>query len=144
MSADLIRVFHDLDQLIGKILRMGCHEPDALDFIDFFYFLQKLCEGNFIFQVFTVGVDVLTKQHNFYYTICHKTFDLTHDCFWITAPLSSSYVWHNAVAAEIIAAKHDIDTGFKGILSLYRQVFHDLIGILPDVDDHAAAFKHAA
>ena len=144
MSADLIRVFHDLDQLIGKILRMGCHEPDALDFIDFFYFLQKLCEGNFIFQVFTVGVDVLTKQHNFHNAVVCELFDLLQNFLRASALFSSADIRNNTVGAEIVAAEHDIDAGFKRIFALYREVFHDLIGILPDVDDHAAALKHAA
>lgn len=42
----------------------------------------------------------------------------------------------DAIAAEIVAAKHDVDTGFKEIFPVTGQIFHDLVGVLPDIDDH--------
>ena len=71
-------------------------------------------------------------------------FDLSYDIFRIPASLTATDIRYDTVTAEVVAPKHNVDTGFEFVFSIYRQVFHDLIGILPDVDDHAAAFKHAA
>ena len=67
-------------------------------------------------------------------------FDLSDNIFRIPASLTTTDIRYDTVTAEIIASKHDVDTGFELILSVYRQVFHDLIRIFPDIDDHAVRF----
>ena len=89
-----------------------------------------------MFQCLSIGINVLSQKHNFRYTVSHQTLDLFYDRLRFATLLSSSYIWYNTVTAEIIAAKHDIHTGFKGILSLYRQVFYDLICIFPYIHYH--------
>ena len=68
---------------------------------------------------FAVGVDVLTKQHDFHNAIVCELFDLTHN--WLSDHGSAlpSYVRHNTVATEIIAAEHNINTGFEMELSFH-------------------------
>ena len=89
-----------------------------------------------------VRIYILPKEHNFNHTVSHKTFNLPDDRLWITAPFPPAHIGYNTVAAEIITSEHDIDSGFKGIFSLYRQIFYNLICIFPDVD-HCASGFHA-
>ena len=44
---------------------------------------------------------------------------------------------YDTVAAEVVATEHDIDAGFKRIFPVNRKIFHDLVGIFPDIDHHA-------
>ena len=144
MSADLLGMLHHLDQLIRQILGVGGHETDPLQSFDSFYILQKLCKGNGLFQIFTVRIYILSQEHDLYNAVCHQTLDLPDDILRITASLSAADIGDNTIAAEIIAAEHNIDTGFERILSLHRQIFHDLVRILPDINDHSLIFKQGA
>ena len=87
-------------------------------------------------QCLSVRIHILPKQHHFHDTVLHKTFNLPDDILRISAPLTSAHIRHNTVAAEVIAAKHNIDTGFKRKLSFARQIFDNFICIFPDVNNH--------
>ena len=110
VPADLLGMLHHLDQLIRQILGVGGHETDSLQSLNFFYFLQKLCKGNGLFQVLAIGIHILSQQHDLYNAICHQSLDLPDDILRITASLPTTDIRHNTVAAEIIAAEHNIDT----------------------------------
>ena len=86
-------------------------------------------------QRLTIRVNILSQKHYFCHTICNQCFDFFHDCFRLAALLSSSYIRHDAIAAEIIAAKHNIYTCFKGIFTISRHSLYDLIRLFPDVND---------
>ena len=121
---------------------MGRHEanpPQALYLLDL---LQKLCKGNGILQILTVRINVLPKQHHFHYAIRHQMLNFLYDFFRITAPFPPPHIWHDTVAAEIIASEHNIDSGFVRIFAVYWQLFHDLIGLLPDIDNHFMILEH--
>ena len=92
---------------------MRSHKTDAIQSIDLFDFLQKLGKAHRLFQVFSVRIDVLPKQHDFLYSVCHEHSDLPDDIFRLSAAFPSTYIRNDAVAAEIIAAKHNIHTGLK-------------------------------
>ena len=72
MLTDLFRFCHDLDQLIGEILRMGSHETDPLQAFDFLHLFQKLCKAHGLLEIFAVGVDVLAQKHDFHHAVCHQ------------------------------------------------------------------------
>ena len=88
-----------------------------------------------MFQCLSIGINVLSQKHNFRYTVSHQTLDLFYDRLRFATLLSSSYIWYNTVTAEIIAAKHNIDTRFKGIFTVSRHTLHDFIRFLPDIND---------
>ena len=95
-------------------------------------------------QVLSIGIDILTEQHDFHNTICYQMFDLSHNIFRIPASLTTTDIRYDTVTTEIIASKHNVDTGFELIFSIHRQIFHDLIGIFPDINDHAVRFHRIA
>ena len=64
---------------------------------------------------------------------CDQFLDLADDILRLPAPLPAPHIRNDTVAAEIVAAKHDIDAGLKGVLPLYRKILHDLVCILPDI-----------
>ena len=103
-------VIHVTRPLIRQILGVGGHETDPLQSLDSFYFLQKLCKGNGLFQIFTVGIYILSQQHDLHNAVRHQSLDLTDDILRITAALPATDIRYNTVAAEIIAAEHNIDT----------------------------------
>ena len=144
MCADLLTVTHRLDQVIGQILRVGCHETDALQSLNLINLAEKLGKCHRLLQVLSVGVDVLSQQHDLHNAVCYQSLDLIDDILRLSAALPSAHVRHDAVAAEVVAAKHDVDTGLKGIFAVYRKLLHDLVGILPDIHDHAVFAHHAA
>ena len=133
MMADLFAVCHSFNQLIRKILRMGSHKADALQSLHLFQHLKKLCKSHRFFQSLTVRVYVLPKKHYLRNTICNQTFHFFYNSLRLTASLTSSYIRNDTVTAEVIAAKHNIDARFKGIVSFCRKILHDLICTFPDI-----------
>ena len=144
MSADLFRMLHHLNEFLRQILGMGSHESDPLQAFDLLHFLQKLRKGNGVLQILAVGIHILSEQHDLHHTVRHQAFNLPNDILRITAAFPAADLGDNTIAAEIIAAEHNIDTGFERIFSLYRQIFHDLVRILPDINDHSLIFKQGA
>ena len=115
---------------------MRGHKPDPPQSFNLLYFLKKLGKSHRLFQIFSIRIYILSQKHDFHHSICHQTFNLPDNIPWIPAPLSSSYIGNNTIAAEIIAAKHNVDTGFKRIFPLNRKILYNLVCILPDVNDH--------
>ena len=110
MSADLFRMLHHLNEFLRQILGLGRHESDPLQAFDLLHFLQKLRKGNGLFQVLTVRKYILSQQHDLHHTVCHQSLDLPDDILRITASLPAADIGDNTIAAEIIAAEHNIDT----------------------------------
>ena len=133
--ADFFAFCHYLNQLIRKVLRMRSHKTDALQSFHFFQHGKKLGKGHWIFQSFSVGIYILSQKHYFGNSVCHKTFHFLYNGFRFPASLSSSNIRHNTVATEVIAAKHDIYTGFERIVALCGKILHDLIRSIPDIHD---------
>ena len=120
---------------------MGSHKADSLQSFNLLNLLKKLCKCHRLFQILSIRVYILTKEHNFYHIICHKSFNLANDIFWITASLTSTHIRYDTVAAEIVTSEHDVNTGFEGKFTFARKILHNLIGILPDIDHHSLRFK---
>ena len=76
-----------------------------------------------------------TCQHDLPIAVLRHTGDLPDDIFRLTTAFPSTYIRNDAVAAEIIAAKHNIDTRLKGIFTVSRHTLYDLIRFLPDIND---------
>ena len=70
-----------------------------------------------MFQILSIGVDILSQKHDFHYAVFYQSFNLPDNIFRLSAALPSPHIGHNAVAAEVVAAKHDIDTGFEPDIS---------------------------
>ena len=136
MAADLFGVLHGIDEFIGEILRMRSHEADPLKSLDLFHSSQEFRKCDWLFQVLSVGVDVLSQKHDFHDTVSYKTLDLLDNIFRLSASLASAHIRHDAVAAEVVAAEHDVDTRFERILSLDREFLHDLVCSFPYIDHH--------
>ena len=77
----------DLDQFIGEILRMGSHETDPLQSFDLLDSSKELRKGHRLFQILSVGVDVLSQKHDFHDTVCHQPFDLPDNVLRLPAAL---------------------------------------------------------
>ena len=131
MFTDFFWFTHHFNQFIWQILRMWCHETDSFQSFDLLNLLKKLCKCDRFFQILSIGVNILSKQHDFY----NEAFNLTDDCLRITASLTSTYIRYDTVTAEIVASEHDVYTGFKRIFSFYRKIFNNLVSVLPDVNN---------
>ena len=143
MEADFFAVAHRIDQLLREILRVGGHETDALQPFDFINLAQKLGKRHRLLEILSVRVDVLTEQHDLHNAVCNEAFDLCNDFLRLPAALAAAHIRYDTVAAEVVATEHDIDAGFKRIFPVNRKIFHDLVGIFPDIDHHAV-LGHAA
>ena len=115
---------------------MRSHETDTLQSLDLLDLLQKLCKSNRLIQVLSIRIDILSQKHNFHNTICHKVLDLTDDFTRFSASLPSSYIRNNAITAEIITAKHNVDTALETEFTLVWQLLYDLVGIFPYINNH--------
>ena len=135
MLTNLFRLAHNFNQFIWQILRMWSHETDSFKSFNFFNLLKKLCKCHRFFKVLSIRIDILSKQHDFYNTICNKTFNLTDDCLRFTASFTSTHIWYDTVTTEVVASKHDIYTGFEWIFSFNRKIFYNLVCIFPDIND---------
>ena len=136
MRTDLLGICHDFDQVIRQILRMRCHETDPFQTVDLFNLFQKFCKCHGLLQILTIRVYILSQQHDFHNPIFDQGFNLPYNILCFTAAFPATYIWYNTVAAEIIAAEHNVDSGLEGIFSFIWKIFHDLIRIFPDIDDH--------
>ena len=135
MMADFIAFCHNFNQFIRKIFWMGSHKTNTLQSFHLFQHSEKLGKGHWIFQSFSVGVYILSQKHYLGNSVRHKSFHFLYNGLRFTASLSSSYIRHNTVAAEVVAAKHDIYTGFERIVTLCGKILHNLIRSLPDIYD---------
>ena len=136
MTAYLFRPGHDLYEFVGQVLWMGCHKTDPLNSVYLLHFLQKLRKGHGIVQVLSIGIYILTKEHDFHHSVRCQLLYFLNDFFRPAAALPSSYIGYNTVAAEIIAAKHNIDSRLKRKLAFHRQILYDLVRILPYIHNH--------
>ena len=143
MTADLFRLCHNLDQLVRQILRMRGHKPYSFQTIDLYHLTQELRESDRTRQILPVRIHVLSQQHDFFDSVIHQLTDLFQDLFRLPAALPPPYIRNDTITAEIIAAEHDIYTGLKRVFPFHRQVFHDLVGIFPDINDHPVRFQHS-
>ena len=141
MFTDLFRISHHFDQFVREILRVGGHETDPLQSVDLFDLFQKPGKRHRLLKRFSIGIYILAQEHDFHHAILHQTLNLPDDRFRIPAPLTSADIGNDAVTAEVVASEHDIYARFKGILPLHRKILHDLVCILPDIDDHPVRFQ---
>ena len=115
---------------------MGCHKTDTFQSLNLLHLLQQLGKSHRLVQILSVGIDILSQEHDFYHAVCDQFFNLTDNIDRLTTALPAPDIRYNTITAKIIATEHDIDTGFETVFSLNRQVFYDLVGIFPDVYDH--------
>ena len=87
-------------------------------------------------QILSIRVYILSQQHDFHNPIFDQCFDLPYNILCFPAAFPATYIRYNTVAAEIVAAEHNVDSGLEGIFSFVWKIFHDLIRIFPDIDDH--------
>ena len=121
---------------------MRSHKPDSLQPLDLLHLLKKLCKSHRILQSLSIRVYILSQKHNLCNAIRHQSLYLFHNRLRLTASFTPSYIRHNAITAEIITSKHNIHTGLKRIITLCRQLLHDLIRTLPDIDQLAVTILH--
>ena len=143
MAADFLRTRHHFNELVRQILWMGCHKADAADSFHLLHPPQQLGKGNGVLQIFSVGIDILSQEHNLHHALRGQALHLPQDFLGFAASLPPPHIGHNAVAAEIVAAKHDIDPGFKGIFAVRGQILHNLVRPLPHIHKHFPLFPGA-
>ena len=141
VAADFLRLLHDRNQVVRQILRVGSHEADALQPLYLLHLLQKLRKGDGLVQILSIGIHVLAQQHDLHHAVRHQSLYLPDDFPGLPAALPAPHVGHDAVAAEVVAAEHDVDAGLEGIFTFYRQVFYDFVRIFPNVNQHALCLE---
>ena len=119
---------------------MRGHKTNPPYAFNLFNLLQKLRKGNLLIQIFPIRVDILSKQHNLCNAVLRQTPDFVQNILYLTAAFPAAYIGNNTIAAEIIAAKHNIGAGLKGILTFNRQILYNPVRILPDIYYHALFF----
>ena len=123
---------HRRDGLVGEVLGMRARESDALD-ARLPHRAQELGEARVPVDVAAIGVDVLAKQAHLAHAVGAQAVDLGHDVLEATAALASAHVGHDAVAAKVVAARHDGHPGVPGVLATARQVGREAGIVLGDV-----------
>ena len=58
------------------LTRLGCHKADPLQPFNLFHTAQKFCKTDRMFQIFSIGVDILSKKHDFHYAVFYQSFNL--------------------------------------------------------------------
>ena len=120
---------------------MRSHKTNTFQSFNLLDFLKQLGKADWVFQILTIGIDILSKEHDFLHAICYVTLNLTDNILRFTASLTTTHIRDNTITAEIVAAKHDIDTCFERVLAFIRQILHNLIGIFPDIYHHFAGIQ---
>ena len=121
---------------------MGRHKTNAFDSLNFLHFAQKLSKGNTVCEPFSVGIDILTEQHDLLYAVRCKGLYLAQNLPRITAAFPSSDIGNDTICTEVIAPEHDIDARFVRILAADRKLLNDRVRILPNVDQHTVGLIH--
>ena len=135
MSGGLGIIPDHTDEIVREILGMRGHKADPPDPVHFAHFFEKLRKTDRVPESFAIGVDILSKQHDLCHAVCGQSLDLPYDLARIPAPLSAADIGNDAVAAEIVAAEHDIDAGLVSIFALKGQILHDPVGPVPNLND---------
>jgi hypothetical protein len=128
---------HGLEELLGGVFGVGCHEADEKITWDGVDRLQQVGEVHGLFQVLAVGVDVLTQQGDVLIALLHQLADLGQNVLWIPGTLTAPDVGDNAVGTEVVAAVHNGHPGFNLVLAHYRNPFGDGTGLLLHGEDPA-------
>ena len=109
---------------------MGSHKANPLQSLDFIEHVQQI--GKIHTVLTAIGIDVLTQQHDFLHAVSCKLPNFTENFRRLSAPLPAPGIRHDAVSAEIVAAKHDVDQRFTFVKPLRWQSFYDLAAVWPD------------
>ncbi len=124
---------HDSEKLLGILLEAGFVEGTSEE-SDFVLYNTCTVRENANLRVY----GRLGYLHD---AVLNQLFNLTDDVLRRTAALASAHIRYDTVAAEIVAAKHDINARLKCIFALRRQILDDLISSFPDIDDHLPRLK---
>ena len=106
------RLGHGIDGLGQQILRVRGSEEDALH-ARIAHGTQQVGKARLAKQVTPVGVDVLTQQRNLAHALTDQARHLVNDFLEGTALFAAANIRHDAVGAEVIAARHD---GHPGVI----------------------------
>ena len=116
---------HGVEELFGRISRVTGHKADLEITGDLGDQFQQISEVNTTIQILAIGVNILTQEGN----ITNSTFDqfsaLGQNILRLAAPFTASDIGHNAVGAEIIAAIHDGNPCFQGVVADLGDTFGD-------------------
>ncbi len=139
MLAHLIVNRNLLNQLVRQILRVRCHKADSLDALHFAHHPKKLSKGHTVVVGLAVGIHVLPQEHNFLDAVLCKMPSLLHDIGSLSRALPAAHVGNDTIAAEVVAAVHNIDTCFKAVFVASRKGLHNLLRLVPDIDHETVA-----
>ena len=103
MMLDMFRMEHYLNQLRSGILWMGAHKPDPVFPLDGIEPSEEFREIHRFFEIFSVGIDILTEEENFLIALFDKTSDLGFNGFRGTAAFSAADIRHDTVGTEVVA-----------------------------------------
>ena len=97
---------HSVNGLGQQVLRMRRGKEDALN-TRVAHGAQQIGKARLAKEIATVGVNILTQQRNLAHALAHQTRHLVNDLLEGTALLATAHVRHDAVGAEVVAARHD-------------------------------------
>jgi len=95
---------------------------------------QHLGELRLAVDVAPVRVDVLTEQCDLEYTLRDELLGLAHDVLEGSGSFAATYVWHDAVAAEVVAANGDGNPRMPWMLALRRKVGSEVVRLRENLD----------
>lgn len=121
------RLGHSIDGLGQQIFGMRRGKEDTLD-TRIAHSAQQIGKTRLAKEIATVGVNVLSQQRNLAHALTHKPGNLVDNLLEGTTLLTTTDVRHDAVRAEVVAARHDRHPGVILRLAMPRHTHG--VGIL--------------
>ena len=102
---------------------MRGHKPDDKFTLHGVDFPQQFCKGNRLFQIFSVGVDVLPQQHDFLVSVLNQVLDFSQNHFRLPTAFPSPYIRNDAIGAEVVATVHNRNRRFESAVANLLHLF---------------------
>ena len=141
--ADVRRLGHRVDHVVGEVARVRGGEPDPLQPVDRAAGPQQLAERVPVAELDAVGVDVLPEQGHLEHALGDQRLDLGEDVAGPAVLLLAAQRRHDAERAGVVAADRDRHPAGVGRLAPGRQRRREDLQRLQDLDLRLAALCRA-
>ena len=115
------RLGHGGNRLVREVLGVGAREADAFD-ARLTHGTQQLGKAGRAIALAAEGVDVLPQKADLADTVLMERTHLVDDALERSVALAATHVGNDAIAAEVVAARHDGHPRMPDVLAPARQV----------------------
>ena len=102
---------------------MGSHKTQTEFSRKFCYFVEQCSKSHIVWQIFSVGIDVLPEKGYFFVSFIQQTFHFFENVFQSTAAFTSPDVGNDTVGAKVVATVVNVHPCIGITCAILRKIF---------------------